>query len=269
MQAHVSVTVDLQLQHTHICKITQGTSEQAILLEWSAFCGNMHLSTFCQRTEEDRRVTEFSRMFPALRSQDIERLHTDWRWHPDWIYSYSYTIDLCYEWLNDIDAMLQQHAQLSNFLFNPSSNFTKRRFPIYLGICMIMQFSLKTSLSRPQVYINLVICFFLLLHSPPTDAHTLSPQKHRHPTVPSQEESKEGKLPTITRWSFLWDGWSKPGAAEIQQRRICHSFWPKNENSAIIYSISCHSEPVWLSLFNINLILQPTPAQNNVSRWVN
>lgn len=34
-------------------------------------------------------------------------------------------------------------------------------------------------------------------------AHTLSPLKRRHHTVPSREESKEGKLPTITRWSFL------------------------------------------------------------------
>lgn len=70
----VSSTVDLQFQHTHICKITQGASEQAILLEWSAFCGNVHLSTFSLRTEEDRRVTEcpeFSLMFLALRSWHI------------------------------------------------------------------------------------------------------------------------------------------------------------------------------------------------------
>ncbi len=37
MWARVFVTVDLQFQHTYICKITQGASEQAILLRVICF----------------------------------------------------------------------------------------------------------------------------------------------------------------------------------------------------------------------------------------
>lgn len=101
--ARVSSTVHLQFQHTHICKITQGAGEQAILLEWSAFCGNVHLSTFSRRTEEDRHITEcpeFSRMFPALQSRHIERLRTESRW----TYSYWFMLQMAKWHWHDVTA---------------------------------------------------------------------------------------------------------------------------------------------------------------------